>query len=99
MNPSPRTLIYLPDTPDRDVWERLAVEYCERNGYKIVGLVVRRDVDEQWADIFAMLGAGNIDLVVVCRRDHLPAGRLPRIEAITDGDAPSGGTRRRGRTN
>lgn len=60
------------------------MEYCERNGYRIVGLVVRRDGQGQWADIFGMLAAGTVDVVVVCRRDQLPPGRLPRIEAITD---------------
>lgn len=83
-----RAIIYVPDTPDRARWERLAVEYCERHHYRIAGLVVGRDDEDHWTDVVSMCTAGAVDVVVVGRRDQLPPHRAPRVEVITEDVEP-----------
>src|SRR5258707_6855157 len=77
-----RTIIYVPDTPDTDRWYRLALEYCERRRYSVVGLVAEKPEGGGWQAVLELFRADAADVVVVGRRDHLPAQRRPRMQVI-----------------
>ena len=79
-----RTIIYVPDTPDTDRWYRLALDYCERNRYWVIGLVAEKPEGGGWEAVVEMFRTDSADVVVVGRRDHLPAQRRPRLEVIAE---------------
>jgi len=83
-----RTIIYVPDTADTDRWYRLALDYCERRRYEVVSVVTERSDGGCWADVVEMLRVGEAEVVVVGRRDHLPAQRRPRVEVIAEATTP-----------
>lgn len=85
-------VIFVPDGPEAPRWERVNLEFCERKGYAVVAVVRWRPGDE-WRELHDMAGREEFDVLVVARRDHLPAKRRPRIEVVEEAAAP---TARRG---
>jgi len=83
-----RTVIYVPDTPETDRWYRLALQYCEMRRYEVVSVVTERTGGGCWTDVVEMLRTGEADVVVIGRRDHLPAQRRPRVEVIAEASTP-----------
>lgn len=73
-----RAIIYVP-SEDSERWQARCIEHCDRKGYAAVSLVIDA-TREQWRAVCLMLMAGEADVLVVGRRDHLAADRLPRIE-------------------
>ena len=74
----PDAIIYLPASARRR-WLKVCAEYCASHGYRVVA------VASDWADAVRMVqdDAGT-PVVVVGRRDHLPADRPWRIEAVDE---------------
>jgi hypothetical protein len=83
-----RSIIYVPDTPDVERWERLAIQHCETHHYQVVGLVLGRPDDDHWHDVCGLLATDAADVVVVGRRDHLPSQRRPRVEVVGEDAEP-----------
>ena len=54
---------------------------------EVVALVLGDGV-AQWPDLVAMLATGTAQVLVVARPEHLPPGRLPRLEVATPAAAP-----------
>lgn len=93
-----RAIIYVPDD-DMERCTILCLEYAQRVGYLVVGVVVGR-----WNDAQSMVLAGVADLVIVADRAQLPPDRTPRIEVVDeharpdqsqDGEGPPTSPRRR----
>lgn len=83
--PMPDAIIFVPPGPAGHGWLRICAEYCAHHGYEVVA------VASDWADVVRMLQDGVAEVVVVGSRDHLPADRPWRIEAVaeqTHGDPP-----------
>ncbi len=92
-----RAVIYVPEGRDAKRWKRVCIDYCQRQGYVIVAAVTGGpDGGDRWMDLRRMAAAEEFDVLVVGRRDHLPAQRRPRIEAVEDGSphGPQGRPRR-----
>lgn len=79
--PALRAAIYVPtDLAERDlaIWRERCIAHCLQRGYDIV--VVVTGGPAAWEQLHADLTAGDIQIVVVGRREHLPPQRLPRVE-------------------
>lgn len=61
-------------------WRDICAEHCQRRGYNVVAVV------SAWEDAIQMMHDG-VAVIVVGHRDHLPAHRRPRLEAVTDPQA------------
>lgn len=85
-----RAVIYVPAGADRAKWIPRCLDHCARHGYRIVAVIDQGP----WEDVRAMLHEGAVDVVVVSRFEHLPPGRLPRMEEAIDWGPPAGGGRR-----
>ena len=91
LRPTP-AIVFLPTgLPAAAQWRDACGEYCARKGYKIAGIV--RD----WADLLRLVVAGEADVVVVGRRDHLSRTRTPRLEVVTEEGAELPSAQRRPR--
>lgn len=77
-----RAIVYVPDD-DMERCTILCLEYAQRVGYLVVGVVVGR-----WNDAQSMVLAGVADLVIVADRAQLPPDRTPRIEVVDEHDQP-----------
>lgn len=78
-----RAIIWLPDDPE---WERYAGwchDYCETTEREIVAIIDAR-AGGQFIDAMRMFIGGEADTIVVARRDHLPADRVPRVEVVAE---------------
>jgi hypothetical protein len=90
MSMAERALIYIPDDGDAEKWLTLCLGYVARHDYELVA-VVRGD----WAGVRRMLDDGQAVVVVIARRDHPPAGRVPReVYVEEEGPAPTPQQRR-----
>lgn len=74
----PDAIIFVPPGPAAAPWLTICAAYCTRKGYSVVAVV--RD----WDDVVRMLKDDGIEVVVIGRRDHLPAERRWRIESISE---------------
>lgn len=72
-------IIYLPPgLPASGTWRDACAEFCQRKRYHIAAVVT------DWMDVIGMLMAGEADVAVVGRRDHLPNDRKPRIDVVVE---------------
>jgi len=79
--PPLKAAIYLPtDLAERDLatWRERCINHCVAMGYDIE--VVVTGPAAAWQQLQDDLRDGDIQIVVVGRREHLPPQRLPRIE-------------------
>lgn len=74
-----RAIIFVP-VDGRQRWEAECLRHCDLHGYKVVALVVGGL--ERWGDLMAMTRAGEAEVVVVARAEHLPVMRVPRTEVV-----------------
>lgn len=75
-----RAIIYIPGGLEASRWLLLCMEYIHRCQYTPVAVVRNGD----WPSAQRMRDDGQADLIVVARRDHLPADRLPREEVVEE---------------
>lgn len=74
------SIIYVPSRPSARPWLPKCAEHCARRGYRVLSVV------SEWDDVQRMVLREGVQIVVVGRRDHPPADRLPRIEFVEDAD-------------
>lgn len=85
-------IIFVPPGPEVRRWLRACAEHCARRGYAVVAVV------SDWADVVQLLRDGDAPrVVVVGRRDQLPANRPWRIEAVNEQSADDAPEHRRPR--
>lgn len=85
-------VVYVPPDPAAERWRSVCADYCTRHRYNIVA------VAGAWEDVITLLGRGDAQVVVVARRDQLPADRRSRLEVVTEAvTAPVDQSRRRTR--
>lgn len=77
-----------PGVPGAGLWTDACGEYIERRGYRLAA------VCGAWGDAVRMVLAGEAEVVVVGRRDHLPADRKPRVEVVTEAASTAENRRR-----
>lgn len=71
-------VLFVPTGHGADRWLTVCAEYAARYRYEVTA------VASDWDDVVTMLFAGEAQVVVVARRDHLPAMRTPRMEIVTE---------------
>jgi hypothetical protein len=76
-----RAIIYVP-ADERERWEAVCLDYCQRHGYRVVALMLAGP--GKWDSALAMCGAGEADIIVVASNTHLDPNRMPRIESVTE---------------
>lgn len=89
-----RAVIYVPAGRDADRWQRRCMHHVQRRGYELVAIVADEGDGAQWASVRALIDAGDVEIVVVAKEDHLPPDRLPRPEVAEEGPAPTPSQRR-----
>lgn len=77
-----RAIIFVPDDAERDRWEKICLDECDRRGYLVAALV--HGGAEKWHDLRTMLTNGEADVLVVARKEHLPPDRIPRTEWVDE---------------
>jgi hypothetical protein len=88
--------IYLRDNEETQRWARVCMDWCDSHGYHLVSVVVDETPDgAKWMSIVRMMADGVVDVCVVPRWDHMPPGRLPRVEVIAEDVARDAGGPRR----
>lgn len=81
---NPRAVIWVADDPEWERYTRWCVHYCDRMDYVLVA-VVEQKMGGRYDDVENMIFRDETaELIVVPDRSHLPAGRLPRIESVTE---------------
>ncbi len=71
-------VLFIPTGRDAERWLMVCNEYATRYGYKVAAVAT------DWASVVTMVLHGEAQVLVVARRDHLPAMRTPRLEVITE---------------
>jgi hypothetical protein len=66
-------VILVPDV-EQDRWLARCMDHIERCGYRLAAIVRR------WEDAHRLIGAGQVQVVVVARPEHIPPQRVPRFE-------------------
>lgn len=89
-----RAVIWVPYR-DRDRWERACHRDCQQRDERVVAVVQDDGTGQRWADARAMVDAGDADVIVVGRWDHVPRQALPPWLRIAAHGADSGGQRHR----
>lgn len=74
----PESIIFVPSDSAAGPWLTICAAYCARKGYTVVA------VASKWEDVVRLVKDDGIDVVVVGRREHLPADRPWRIETVTE---------------
>lgn len=72
------TAIVLIPYADTQRWMMICAQYCAIRHYEIVAVV------HAWVDAWQMIVDGRATVLVTGQRDHLPAGREPRLEVVTE---------------
>jgi hypothetical protein len=81
-------VILVPDA-EQDRWLTRCMHHIEQCGYRLEAIVQR------WEDAHQLVGAGQVQVVVVARPEHLPPQRVPRFEVAGEvGPAPTPRQRR-----
>jgi hypothetical protein len=76
-----QAVIFIPAS-DLQRWAAICLDYCAARKYELAGIVL---VDQGgWEAVVDMLHRGVAQIVVVARREHLPRGRVPRIEVTAE---------------
>ena len=73
-------------------WLDACNAYCRRRTYQVAEIVFDHRKGEAWEDVLKAVHAGRhggpgewrADVIVVPDRSHLPAGRVPRVEAVVE---------------
>jgi len=78
--------IYVIADPDQDRWTEACRRYCAEQGYNLAAVVLVEPGDDgaRWAQVHAMADRGELDVLVVARRDQLPRRRRPRVEVVAE---------------
>lgn len=77
-----RAIIYVP-SEEMEHCAIVCLEYAQRAGYVVEGVVVGR-----WRDAQLMVLGGAADVVIVADRAQLPPDRTPRIEVVDESTQP-----------
>lgn len=71
-------VLFVPTGHGADRWLTVCAEYAARYSYEVAAVAT------EWADVVTLVFAGEAQVVVVARRDHLPGMRTPRLEIVTE---------------
>lgn len=71
-------VLYVPTGHGADRWLLVCAEYAARYHYEVAAIA------SEWDSVVQLLLQGEAQVVVVARRDHLPAMRTPRMEIVTE---------------
>jgi hypothetical protein len=72
-----RAIIFVPEGKF-DPHASRCMEYCKRRGYEFQGIV------SDWDAVDRMRAAGEIEVVLVSKEEHLDPNRKPRIEVVAN---------------
>jgi hypothetical protein len=71
-------VLFVPARQDADRWLTVCAEYAARYRYQVAAVAT------EWDDVVTLVFSGEAQVIVVARRDHLPALRTPRLEIVTE---------------
>ena len=74
-----RSIVFLPtEISDTHRWVMTCAQYCASRRYEVVAVV------HAWPDVIKYLAEGRATVLVIGTRRHLPVGREPRLEVVTE---------------
>jgi len=62
-----------------DQWTRDCLAYCDQEAFPVAAMLIGAS---GWNDAMRMILAGEAEVIVVARREHLPPDRVPQLRIV-----------------